>query len=87
MPRKIIVGIRPEHCSPQASQNEDPVWETMIEQIEYHGHEMILHMMSGGTRKSMRISVSDDYKPDMHVSIRLDHKHICLFDADTGLRV
>lgn len=87
LPRNIILGIRPEHCSPQASQDEDPVWETMIEQIEYHGHEMILHMMSGGTRKSMRIPVSDDYKPDMHVSIRLDHKHICLFDADTGLRV
>lgn len=87
LPRHIILGIRPEHCSPQSLHEEDPLWETMIEQQEYHGHEMILHMMSGGTRKSMRIPVSEDYKPDMRIHIRLDHKHICLFDADTGLRI
>lgn len=87
LPRSITIGIRPEHCSPEAIQSNDPIWSTTIEQREYHGHEMILHMMSGGTRKSMRIPVTDKYKPTMPIDVHLSLQHICLFDSDSGMRL
>lgn len=87
LPRSITIGIRPEHCSPEAIQSNDPIWNTTIEQREYHGHEMILHMMSGGTRKSMRIPVTDKYKPNMQIDVHLSLQHICLFDSDSGMRI
>jgi len=87
LPRTITIGIRPEHCSPEVIQSNDPIWSTTIEQREYHGHEMILHMMSGGTRKSMRIPVTDKYKPNMQIDVHLSLQHICLFDSDSGMRI
>ncbi len=87
LPKNITIGIRPEHCSPNAMHEQDPIWNANIEQKEYHGHEMILHMMSGGTRKSMRIPVSDIYKSSMPINVHLNLQHICLFDSDSGLRL
>jgi len=87
IPNTITVGIRPEHCSPHPYGNDDPVWKTIVEQREYHGHEMILHMMSGGSRKSMRIPVSESYVAGMPLDIHFDNKHICVFDADSGMRL
>jgi multiple sugar transport system ATP-binding protein len=87
IPKQITVGIRPEHCSIQAYEISGPIWNTAIDQSEYHGHEMILHMLSGGTRKSMRLPVSEIHPNGKNISVHFDVNHICIFSTETGERL
>jgi len=87
LPEQVTIGIRPEHCSIQAEDLSGPVWNTSIEQSEYHGHEMILHMLSGGTRKSMRLPVSDLYEIGNNISVQFHSEHLCMFSTETGERL
>ena len=87
IPKHITVGIRPEHCSIQAYDKSGPMWNTTINQSEYHGHEMILHMLSGGTRKSMRLPVSEMHPNGKDICVHFDVNHMCIFSTETGDRL
>jgi multiple sugar transport system ATP-binding protein len=87
IPKHITVGIRPEHCSTHAYEILGPIWNTTINQSEYHGHEMILHMLSGGTRKSMRLPVSEMHPNGKDISVHFDVNHMCIFSTETGERL
>jgi ABC-type sugar transport system ATPase subunit len=87
LPEQITIGIRPEHCSIQSHDESAPIWHTTIEQSEYHGHEMILHMLSAGTRKSMRLPVSEMHQPGNAISVHFDVNHLCVFSTSTGERL
>jgi len=87
LPQHITIGIRPEHCSIHPFEQAGPMWKTSIEQSEYHGHEMILHMLSGGTRKSMRLPVSDMHAIGSDISVHFDVQHLCIFSTETGERL
>lgn len=87
VPKDITIGIRPEHCSIHPFEHAGPIWKTSIEQSEYHGHEMILHMLSGGTRKSMRLPVSDMHAIGSEISVHFDVHHLCIFSTETGERL
>jgi multiple sugar transport system ATP-binding protein len=87
IPKHITVGIRPEHCSIQAYDISGPIWNATIDQSEYHGHEMILHMLSGGTRKSMRLPVSEMHPNGKDISVHFDVNHMCIFSTETGERL
>jgi multiple sugar transport system ATP-binding protein len=87
IPKHITVGIRPEHCSTHAYEISGPIWNTTIDQSEYHGHEMILHMFSGGTRKSMRLPVSEMHPNGKDISVHFDVNHMCIFSTETGERL
>jgi ABC-type sugar transport system ATPase subunit len=87
IPEQITIGIRPEHCSIHANDIDGPVWNTKIDQTEYHGHELILHMLSADTRKSMRLPVSEMQAIGNNVSVYFDVKHICVFSTETGTRL
>jgi len=87
IPEQITIGIRPEHCAIHPFVQAGPMWKTSIEQSEYHGHEMILHMLSGGTRKSMRLPVSDMHTIGSEISVHFDVRHLCIFSTETGERL
>ena len=85
--QEYTLGIRPEHCALQSFGDNSSEWKTTIEQTEYHGHEMITYMQSGGTRKAMRTTVMESLKPEKHISIYFDPNAICMFSTQTGKRV
>ena len=87
IPELVTIGIRPEHCSPRLNPDTAPQWSTTIEQTEYHGHEMIVHMLSAGTRKSMRLPVHETFTAGEAISVFFNTDHICVFSTASGERL
>lgn len=81
--REVALGIRPEHLR----RGEGGGFAPVVEVVEPVGSDVFVNLRHGGRALVARLPPGDLPEPGSALPLRLDTRHLHLFDAESGLRL
>lgn len=84
--RRVILGIRPEHCRLSTSQQADNL-RLKTELVEELGSEALVYGRVDGERFIVRLPMQGAVREGDSITVGVDPSSLHLFDVDTGKRL
>ncbi len=81
--KKAVLGIRPEALSERHRDGNMTV-EMIVDVVEVLGSDLFLYGMCGGLSLAARVEPTLNVAAGDRVTLSLGHRHMHLFDPETG---